>query len=226
MFGTMVGAPSLSALAHGSRVGTASLRRAAQLLALRDDLRVVAVRGNVDTRLRKLQEGACDAIVLAAAGLRRLGREDAIGCLLEQVVPAAGQGALVVEGRAGARLHIDDAQARRTLSAERALVRMLGADCRTPVGAHLGRDGVLRAFVGAVDGSAWLVDELAGRGPGELGADCRSALGVHAEGSRVRAFVGAVDGSKWITDSVEGEEGSAELAARLLAVGAGELLRG
>ncbi len=175
----LCGAPSLDALPPGARVGTASLRRTAALKALRPDLEVVAVRGNVDTRLRRLAEGACDALVLALAGLQRLGRADAAGCVLaEEVVPAAGQGTLLLEARAddaaarAAAAAITDPDALRALRCERALVRALGAGCRTPVGAHAepaGHGLRLRAFVGRVDGSAWLRDELAGDDPEALG---------------------------------------------------------
>jgi hydroxymethylbilane synthase len=167
-FDALVGADSLLELPDGARVGTASLRRASQLRALRDDLEVVVVHGNVDTRLRRLEEGDLDALVLAAAGLRRLGREAAIGCLLTELVPAAGQGTLVLEARAGderaaaAAAAITDAASWDALSAERALVARLDASCNTPLGAHASVDGegiVLRTFVGLPDGSAWLRDE-------------------------------------------------------------------
>ena len=164
----LVGAASLDALRPGARVGTASLRRAAQLRALRADLEVVEIRGNVDTRLALLEEGDLDALVLAAAGLRRLGREAAIGCLLSALVPAAGQGTLALEARRGdaaagdAARAITDAATWDALSAERALVLRLDASCNTPLGAHAtaGADGiVLRTFVGLPDGSEWLTDE-------------------------------------------------------------------
>ncbi|HUR85373.1 MAG TPA: hydroxymethylbilane synthase [Solirubrobacteraceae bacterium] len=164
----LVGASSLDELREGARVGTASLRRAAQLRALREDLEVVAIHGNVDTRLRLLAEGDLDALVLAAAGLRRLGREGEIGCLLTELVPAAGQGVLALEARigdeaaAGAARAITDAASWDALSAERALVARLDASCNTPLGAHsrIGTGGiVLRTFVGLPDGSAWLRDE-------------------------------------------------------------------
>jgi hydroxymethylbilane synthase len=167
-FDALVGAASLLELPEGARVGTASLRRASQLRALRADLEVVVVHGNVDTRLRRLAEGDLDALVLAAAGLRRLGREAAIGCLLTELVPAAGQGTLVLEARAGderaaaAAVAITDAASWDTLSAERALVGRLDASCNTPLGAHASVDDVgivLRTFVGLPDGSAWLRDE-------------------------------------------------------------------
>jgi hydroxymethylbilane synthase len=172
----LCGAATLAALAPGARVGTSSLRRAAQVRALRDDLAVVDLRGNVDTRLRRLDEGDYDAIVLAAAGLERLGRGDA-GTPLDELVPASGQGCLAVTTRAGEQslvAEIDDAAAARALAAERALVRALEADCSTPVGAHAqvleSEELRLRAFVGAVDGSAWVRDELDGSDPERLGA--------------------------------------------------------
>jgi hydroxymethylbilane synthase len=164
------GPPSLAALPTGARVGTSSLRRSAQVRAIRPDLQVVPIRGNVDTRLRKLREGECDALVLAAAGLRRLGLQ-ADG-LLEELVPAAGQGALAIEARAGRTLlELVDAETTRAVSAERELVHALGASCNTPVGALARpRDGELElsAWVGLPDGSEWLSDRLCG-GPDEIG---------------------------------------------------------
>ncbi len=96
------GARSLAELRSGARVGTSSLRRRAQLRAEREDIEVVEIRGNVDTRLRKLKDGECEALVLAVAGLERLGRGDEAGGLLDELIPAAGQGALALEARAGA----------------------------------------------------------------------------------------------------------------------------
>ena len=166
------GAPSLDALERGARVGTSSLRRAAQIRAVRPELEVVDVRGNVDTRLRKLAEGQFDALVLAAAGLNRLGRP-ADG-ILDELVPAAGQGALALEARSGwgppAELIDDEATA--CVSAERELVRELGASCNTPLGAHArlidGGELELTAWVGRPDGSAWLRDRFCG-GPDRVG---------------------------------------------------------
>lgn len=167
-FDALAGAAALSELEPGARVGTASLRRAAQLLALREDLEVVVVRGNVDTRLRRLEEGDVDALVLATAGLVRLGREDAIACVLRELVPAPGQGTLVLEARTGdghaatAVAAMTDAAAWDALRAERALVAQLDASCNTPLGAHatVGDEGiVMRTFAGLPDGSSWLRDE-------------------------------------------------------------------
>ncbi len=161
-------------LAPGTRVGTSSLRRAAQLRAVREDLEVVPVRGNVDTRLRKLREGDLDAIVLARAGLVRLGREAEIGAVLDpaRFVPSPGQGTLALEGRVDdertreAVQAITDATAFACLRAERAVAHALGASCNTPLGAHAVDYGCgclhLRAWVGLPDGSAWVSDELLG----------------------------------------------------------------
>jgi hydroxymethylbilane synthase len=150
-----------------ARVGTASLRRAAQIAAWRDDVEVVSLRGNVDTRLRKLADGEVDAIVLAAAGLRRLGRMQGMQLDAPVFVPAAGQGALALQARTGdaaAREAVAPIASERSLaclSAERAAVRVLGASCHTPVGVHC--DGHrTRGFVGAVDGSSWVLDEVEG----------------------------------------------------------------
>jgi hydroxymethylbilane synthase len=172
----LCGAASVAALDVGARVGTSSLRRTAQLRALRSDVEVVELRGNVDTRLRKLADGDYDAIVLAAAGLQRLGRGSE-GVALVDLVPAAGQGCLAVTTRAGEESlvgAIDHAPSRRALLAERAVVRGLDADCHTPVGAHASSlpDGrlALRAFVGAPDGSAWVRDDLEGDDAEALGA--------------------------------------------------------
>ena len=169
------GAPSLAALNSGARVGTSSLRRAAQLRAARDDVEVVPLRGNVDTRLRKLGDGEVHALVLAAAGLERLGRGDEAGGVLGELVPAAGQGALLIEGRPGAldpeRVKtIADPETTACVTAERDVVRALGASCNTPVGAHARRinsdELELRAWVGLPDGSRWISDRVEGAAAG------------------------------------------------------------
>ena len=157
----LVGAPSLSALPAGARVGTSALRRRAQLLAVRPDLEVVELRGNVDTRLRKLAAGEVDALVLAAAGLRRLGRDDVPSTPLEGdvFVPAPGQGCLAVQAHAGRRFGaVCDPDAFAALATERAVVARLDASCHTPVGVHAA-GAVVRAFAGLPDGSEWLIDE-------------------------------------------------------------------
>jgi hydroxymethylbilane synthase len=134
----------LSELALGARVGTSSLRRSAQLRALRPDLQIENIRGNVDTRLRKLDEGQYDAILLAAAGLRRLGWQDRVAELLEPEVmcPAVGQGALAIETRDDAGhafavcRRLDNAQTRICVTAERSLLATLGGGCQVPIGAY------------------------------------------------------------------------------------------
>jgi hydroxymethylbilane synthase len=178
------GVAALSELAPGALVGTSSLRRAAQVRAVRGDLEVRELRGNVDTRLRKLAAGEVDALILAAAGLERLGRRDEAGGPIEEFVPAAGQGALALEARSGAiaaeRLAaVSDPEATACVTAERVLVNALDASCNTPVGAHaraLG-DGrlTLAAWVGLPDGSAWLRDEVTGDA-GEVGMACAERM--------------------------------------------------
>lgn len=172
------GASSLSALASGARVGTSSLRRAAQIRAVRDDVDVIEVRGNVDTRLRKLARGDCDALVLAVAGLVRLGLGDQVGGFLDELVPAAGQGALALEAFPGSPLvpelsGVVDADAMACVMAERELTRALGASCNTPVGAfaRVLDDGSLEltGWAGRPDGSVWVRDQLRGAADG-LGA--------------------------------------------------------
>jgi hydroxymethylbilane synthase len=154
----------LSELAEGARVGTSSLRRSAQLRALRPDLRIEDIRGNVDTRLRKLDEGRYDAIVLAAAGLRRLGWQDRIVETLgpEVMCPAVGQGALVIETRAdgGSAFEVcrtlEDQATRVAVTAERALLASLGGGCQVPIGAYAEVHNAtvkLRALVISPDGT-------------------------------------------------------------------------
>ncbi len=154
----------LADLAKGARVGTSSLRRAAQLRALRPDLEIENIRGNLDTRLRKLDEGRYDTIVLASAGLRRLGWDNRITELLDPDVmcPAVGQGALAVETRAdgGSAFQIskrlEDAETRIAVTAERAVLASLGGGCQVPIGAHATVEGSrlhLRAIVVSPDGS-------------------------------------------------------------------------
>ncbi len=178
------GATSLAELPAGARVGTSSLRRAAQLRAIRDDLAVIPVRGNVDTRLRKLAAGEVDALVLAFAGLRRLGLAGAADGVLEELLPAAGQGALAIEARAGDAIAelaatLDDAEASACVSTERELTRVLGASCNTAVGAHARSVGggviELRGWVGSPDGSAWVADRLVGA-PSGLGQEVAERL--------------------------------------------------
>jgi hydroxymethylbilane synthase len=136
--------PSLASLRHGATVGTSSLRRRAQLKAIRPDVISIEFRGNVDTRLRKLAEGQADAILLAAAGLDRLERTEWIRERLEpkDFCPAPGQGALAIETRKGdaatieAIAFLDDASSRFAVTAERAALAALGGGCQVPIGVH------------------------------------------------------------------------------------------
>lgn len=161
----------LDDLAKGAKVGTSSLRRSAQLRRLRPDLRVEAVRGNLDTRLRKLADGQYDAIVLAAAGLKRLGWEERIAEILapEIMCPAVGQGALAIETASGTGLlacqPLDHAPTRAAITAERALLGALGGGCQVPIGAHATvADGWLQLLgvVVSPDGRELVRDEAAG----------------------------------------------------------------
>jgi hydroxymethylbilane synthase len=174
------GAERLEALPPRARVGTSSVRRAAQIHAARDDVEVVQVRGNVDTRLRKLAGGEVDALVLALAGLQRLGREQEAGGALDEFIPAAGQGALALEARTGAiapeaLAAVNDTVSMACVAAERALVHALGASCNTPVGAYCrpleGGQVQLSGWVGLPDGSAWLSDRVRGSATA-VGAAC------------------------------------------------------
>jgi hydroxymethylbilane synthase len=191
---------SFDDVSEGAKVGTASLRRRAQLLAARPDLEVSELHGNVDTRLRKLADGELDAIVLAVAGLRRLGRADEISFAIptESMTPAAGQGSLLLQIREGdedALRAVDpivDESSLRELTAERTVVSLLDATCNSPLGVHAKVD----------------------------------ATGAQMQ---MDAFVGLPDGSEWLRDHVEGDPGEptllgAELAKRLLDIGAREIL--
>ncbi|HEY7562097.1 MAG TPA: hydroxymethylbilane synthase [Gaiellaceae bacterium] len=166
-----------SALRPGLRVGTASVRRRAQLLALEPTLAIEPLRGNVDTRLRKMRERGLDAIVLAAAGLERLGLAEEIGYRFPpaEVLPEAGQGAIALQVRAGEEERVaalDDPETRRRVEAERTCVARIGAGCLAPVAAH--HDGeTLTALVAAEDGS-W-VELLSGRDPVALGDELVAA---------------------------------------------------
>jgi len=180
---------SLDDVPEGARVGTASLRRRAQLLAARPDLDVRELHGNVDTRLRKLAEGELDAIVLAVAGLRRLGRESEASFAIpaESMTPAAGQGSLVLqiraedESSATAVAPLGDETALCELTAERAVVSLLDATCATPIGVRAEVDGEqmrIDAFVGLPDGSEWIRDRVEGptTEPALLGAELAQRL--------------------------------------------------
>lgn len=155
---------TLDALPKGAKVGTSSLRRSVALRAARPDLVIVPLRGNVDTRLRKVDAGEADAIVLARAGLVRLGLEGRATCVLEPEVslPAVGQGALGIESRKGderviaALAPLHDAATAMCVAAERGVMAALEGDCKTPLAAHARKVGdslELAAFIAEPDGS-------------------------------------------------------------------------
>jgi hydroxymethylbilane synthase len=192
-------ARALEDLPLGARLGTSSLRRQAQLLAARPDLAIEALRGNVDTRLKRLDAGELDAIVLACAGLIRLGLESRISARLDPKIslPAVGQGVIGIECRAddlksrGVLEALNDAATRKAVDAERAFARRLGGSCQSPIAAYaqVAQDRLtLEGLVAEPDGSRILRDTVSGS------ASNPEILGV-------------------------------ELAQRLLAVGAGELLQ-
>src|SRR5512146_713293 len=177
----------LNQLPQGARVGTRSLRRQAQLRALRPDLEIHPLRGNVDTRLRKLESGEFDAIILAAAGLRRLGRTELVREFIpaEIMCPAAGQGALGIEIRAGdgdTRQHLlflDDAAARSATTCARALLHRLGGGCQLPIGALAevrGEHLHLSAVVAHPDGSQVLREAQNGTNSENLATSVAKAL--------------------------------------------------
>ncbi len=154
---------TLEGLPQGAKVGTSSLRRKAQLLAIRPDLRIADLRGNVDTRLRKLEEDSFDAVILAAAGLKRLGYEDRITQILskDRMIPAVGQGALAIEVRQQDRetqkliSFLNDKDTRCCAAAERAFLRRVEGGCQVPVGVHADMEGdvlTMKAVIASPDG--------------------------------------------------------------------------
>lgn len=164
---------SFQALPVGSMVGTASLRRQAQLLHSRPDLKITMLRGNLDTRLRKLKEGQFDAIILAAAGLHRLGWSDTITEYLPPLLslPAIGQGALGIEGRAdddfvrSILFRLNDQATYTTVTAERAFLHRLEGGCQVPIAAHAtlsDTDLVLDGLIATVDGKTVIRDQITG----------------------------------------------------------------
>ncbi len=175
----LIGSPGgLVALGPGARVGTGSARRVAQVRRLRPDVECVEIRGNVGTRLEKLDRGEADALVLAAAGLNRLGIAPAGAVMLsvDECVPAPGQGALALEGRiddpvgTAIAAAIDDAETRRCLGIERRVLLGLGGGCREPIGVHarVGTEGVeVRVFAATEDHSRQIRDEVTLIGDGD-----------------------------------------------------------
>lgn len=165
---------SFEELPLGAVIGTSSLRRKAQLLAARPDLQIMDLRGNVDTRLRKLDEGLYDAIILAAAGLERLGHGDRITALIppDVCLPAVGQGALAIEARTAddevrSMLEfLNDLPTKQSTDAERAFLGLLEGGCQVPIGVHAdvaGEQIKIEAIIAALDGSTVLRDTITGK---------------------------------------------------------------
>lgn len=165
---------SFEELPLGAVVGTSSLRRKAQLLAKRPDLEIRDLRGNVDTRLRKLDEGLYDAIILAAAGLDRLGHGDRISSLIpaDVCLPAVGQGALAIEARTEDKevrdmlSFLNDLNTKQATDAERAFLGLLEGGCQVPIGVHADVEGEnirIEAIIAALDGSTILRDTINGK---------------------------------------------------------------
>ena len=178
---------SVDELPQRAHVGTSSLRRQAQLKAIRPDLDIHPLRGNVDTRLRKLEAGEYDAVILAAAGLNRLGKTELIRQVIpaEVMCPAAGQGALGIEIRTGdiatreCLEFLDDSAARATTTCERALLNKLGGGCQVPIGAfaEVSNGGLhLNAIVAHPDGSKILRESKEGNDPVRLGNEVGETL--------------------------------------------------
>jgi hydroxymethylbilane synthase len=191
-------ARSLAEVPPGARVGTASLRRTAELLGLRADLVVEPVRGNVDTRLRKRTERGLDGVLLAACGLERLGLQAEIGFRLdvEAFVPEVGQGVVALQTRradVSLAAALDDADAHAALRAERAVVARLGGGCTAPVAAHAAReDGGwrVRGWVGRPDGGETVAHDAAGDDPQAVAAEVAERL-LAAGGAELLAAVRA-----------------------------------
>ena len=206
----------LADLPAGARIGTGSPRRAAQLTVLRSDIACVPIRGNANTRLAKVRAGELDAVVLAYAGLARIGRTDLVSEIFEPdaMVPAPGQGALAVECRAadaelaGLLALVDHAPTRAAVTAERELLAALEAGCSAPVGAYAAQTGVNRLHLEGIV----LGGPAASFSPAAL--DCASGSGRMTIRERGEA------------DAADAVGLGRELAARMLALGAAGLMRG
>jgi hydroxymethylbilane synthase len=178
---------SLDELPHGAKVGTSSLRRQCQLKSVRPDLEIFPLRGNVDTRIRKLESGEYDAIILAAAGVHRLGLETHVRSRISADImcPAVGQGALAIEIRRGDQqtkallAFLNDADTHAAIDCERALLGSLGGGCQVPIGAYAEKRGgrlYLRAMVGRPDGSEILREQADGTDGVKLGRETAQTL--------------------------------------------------
>jgi hydroxymethylbilane synthase len=195
----LIGEVHLDAVREGARVGTSALRRRAQLLAVRPDLVVAELRGNVDTRLRKRAAGEADVLVLAAAGLQRLGRREEAGGRLdgEVFVPAAGQGTIAIQARvpspaADVAIPVSHGPTFACLQAERAAIRALGASCHAPVGVlarNVAESLQIRGFAGLPDGSEWVLDdhEAPAAAPEDAGRELARRMDLAGAGELLRA---------------------------------------
>lgn len=182
-----LGAKSLEDLPQGAKVGTSSLRRASQIKSMRPDLQLEPVRGNIDSRLKKLETEGFDAIILAAAGLHRMGWKERITSYIreEDCLPAVGQGALGIECRASdeellalLRLY-NDRDTSATVAAERTFLGVLNGGCQVPIGAHAvwaGQEISLTGMVGSPDGEVILKETLQGNDPQKLGEAVAASL--------------------------------------------------
>ncbi|HET9476058.1 MAG TPA: hydroxymethylbilane synthase [Dehalococcoidia bacterium] len=221
---------SLDHLPAGAVIGTGSPRRAAQVMAARPDLAIADIRGNVDTRLRKVADGEYDATVLAAAGLSRLGWLDRATQVFEteQMLPAVGQGALAVQTRADdadavvAVSALDHAPTRAAVTAERAFERRLGGGCHAAIAAY--------AVILSGTNPGGRDDQTSRRNPAEVGKGSTSERGANTARERlyVRGLVGDAAGTL-LRDEIEGDAADAEslgiaLAERLIELGAGAML--
>ncbi len=200
----------LDTLPQGARLGTSSLRRRSQVLALRPDLDIVDVRGNLDTRMRKAEEGEVDAVILASAGITRMGWGDRITHYIssDQMVPAVGQGAIGIEIRtddpfmADVSAQISHHETFTCVTAERVVMRQLEGGCQVPIGAYARIEGdvlVMDALVGSVDGETILRHRLEGspEEPAMLGlrmVDAMLGLGASEVLKQVRAAADAAGG--------------------------------
>lgn len=184
-----------------ARVGTSSLRRQAQLHAVRGDLQIIPLRGNVDTRLRKLRSGEFDAIILASAGVSRLGLTDSVRMRLdpEQMCPAAGQGALGIEARSvdsatiSALKCLDHAPTRAAVECERAALNALGGGCQVPIGAYarlVNGELSLQAVVASPDGEEIVRERRSGSDPQTLGKEVGEALLAKGAGRILESVYG------------------------------------
>ncbi|MDF2962762.1 MAG: porphobilinogen deaminase [Paenibacillus sp.] len=182
------GAAGLDELPHGAKVGTSSLRRSCQLQHHRPDLRIESMRGNIDSRLKKLESEGFDAILLAAAGMRRIGWEDRISAYLppEVCLPAVGQGALCIECRGGDDFvlgllkHYNDEPTAVAVAAERSFLGKLNGGCQVPIGAYatINGDGeiMMTGMVGSPEGDRMLKETMSGTDPDKLGSTLADAL--------------------------------------------------